>query len=354
VSKLRDEFDEIIDGQPGQHGPVGTDRPPMRERFLTVDGLKNLPPVESLITGLLDLDSLAIIYGPRGSYKSFITLDWALSVACGTRWHERMVTQVPVVYVAAEGVSGLGVRFDAWFSEHPMHHPKDRLQILPETVNLLNPATIGELAEICVEMEVKFVVIDTLARCLVGGDENSNKDAGMAVEQLDVIRRHTGACVLLVHHSGKNKDNGARGASAFEAAVESVFEVDKDDDMVTIKCTKQKNHAETMPIRLMAHETANSIVLRSGGVAVTKVPKGLVETLRALDEIDTGNGVTATAWQVCAPSAEGTFYRHRKDLLAIGLVGNVGTEKNPRYQTTESGRKQLSDATLSGESEQAF
>ena len=88
-------------------GPPPPDDPPkpgIRDKFLTLAQLRSLPPVEPLITGLLDLDSLAMIYGPRGSYKSFITLDWALSVACGTRWQERTVAQNKVVYVAAEGV----------------------------------------------------------------------------------------------------------------------------------------------------------------------------------------------------------------------------------------------------------
>lgn len=334
--------------------PDAPERVGIKDKFLTLEQLRNLPPVQHLIKGMLDLDSLAMIYGPRGSYKSFVTLDWALSVACGTRWQEREVVQSKVVYVAAEGVSGLGVRFDAWLNEHPFQNPGERLFILPQTVSLLAPATIGELAEACVEVEAKFVIIDTLARCLVGGDENSNKDAGLAVEQLDVIRRKTGACVLLVHHSGKNKDNGARGASAFEAAVETVFEVVKDDDALTINCTKQKNHAETLPIRLVAEQVLDSIVLRSGGVAVSRVPRGVLETLKALDDIDTGTGQSATAWQVSAPSSEGTFYRHRKDLLALGLVENAGTEKNPRYKVTDSGRAKLRESTESSESQDPF
>lgn len=343
MTELLDELLNMI--------PNGDSTPPppppengIRDKFLTLAQLRNLPPVEPLINGLLDLDSLAMIYGPRGSYKSFITLDWALSVACGTRWQERQVEQNKVVYVAAEGVSGLGVRFDAWLHEHPAQNPGERLFVLPETVSLLSPPTIGELADACADVGAKFVIIDTLARCLVGGDENSNKDAGLAVEQLDVIRRRTGACVLLVHHSGKNKESGARGASAFEAAVETVYEVVKSDDDLTINCTKQKNHAESMPIRLTAEQVRDSIVLRSGGAAVTRVPRGVLETLRALADIDTGNGVSATAWQVSAPSAEASFYRHRKDLMALGLVGNVGTEKNPRYQATKEGLTKLSES----------
>ena len=40
---------------------------------------------------------------------------------------------------------------------------------------------------------------NTMARTLVGGDENSAKDMGEFVSNVENIRRETGACVLVVH-----------------------------------------------------------------------------------------------------------------------------------------------------------
>jgi len=66
-----------------------------------------------LIEGVLDLDSMAMLYGRRGSYKS-LALDWALCVANGTRWHSRPTTQGTVVYLVGEGLNGFVQRIDAW------------------------------------------------------------------------------------------------------------------------------------------------------------------------------------------------------------------------------------------------
>ena len=60
-----------------------------------------------------------------------------------------------------------------------------------------------------------MVVIDTLARCFGGNDENDARDMGAFIEGCDVIKQKTGATVLVVHHSGKDEGKGARGSSAF-------------------------------------------------------------------------------------------------------------------------------------------
>ena len=44
------------------------------------------------------------------SGKSFLALAWALCIASGKRWLDREVETGPVVYVAAEGVSGVWTR----------------------------------------------------------------------------------------------------------------------------------------------------------------------------------------------------------------------------------------------------
>jgi RecA-family ATPase len=62
---------------------------------------------------------------------------------------------------------------------------------------------VGELAAIITAQRYVLVVIDTLARCMVGADENSARDMGEAIDALDRLRRAAGSCVLPVHHMGK-------------------------------------------------------------------------------------------------------------------------------------------------------
>ncbi len=48
---------------------------------------------------------------------------------------------------------------------------------------------------------------------------------GALVRCMDLIRQETGACVLFVHHSGKDAAKGARGHSLLRAAIDTEIEV---------------------------------------------------------------------------------------------------------------------------------
>jgi hypothetical protein len=53
---------------------------------------------------------------------------------------------------------------------------------------------------------------------------------GALVMNMDRIRSETGACVLFVHHSGKDAAKGARGHSCLRAAIDSEFELVADEE----------------------------------------------------------------------------------------------------------------------------
>lgn len=305
--------------------------------FLTLHDLASMPPPQWLVSGLLDLDSLALMYGRRGAHKSFLAVDMLASIAGGIRWHGRSVEMCPVVYVVAEGVGGLGQRFDAWYEAHPNQQPSANIHLYPRAINLLSPSTVGAFADACASLGARLVVLDTLARCLVGGDENSAKDAGLAVEQLDVIRRRTRACVLVVHHAGKDGTKGGRGSTAFEAAADTVLEVGSTDNVVTITTTKQKNHVEPRPTRLRAVPIGASVVLNDYTPDSAAMPESVISTLQTLVEIAVPGGIPTSRWLVAVGAPDRTFYRHLKRLLDDGLIENVGSEKMPRYQATDLG-----------------
>lgn len=88
---------------------------------------------------------------------------------------------------------------------------------------------------------IKLIVVDTLARSFEG-EENSASDMGAFVRACDRIRAETGATVLVVHHSGKDADKGARGSSALRAACDFEFKVVSPGKKVAkLTCTKAKD-----------------------------------------------------------------------------------------------------------------
>jgi hypothetical protein len=69
---------------------------------------------------------------------------------------------------------------------------------------------------------------------------------------------------------------------------------------------------------------------------------GVLATLAALSDIEVTGGIATSVWARESTSSDATFYRHRKMLLTLGLVSNVGTEKQARYQVTDDGTLALS------------
>lgn len=312
----------------------------LRDLLIRGDDVLTIPPPKPLIAGLLDLDSLAVLYGPSGSGKSFVAIDWALSVATGSWWLGHEVSRSPVLYVAAEGVGGLGIRVRAWQDRHNVISCGETIW-LPRAVNLLDGGWSSALATIVAEVKPSLIVLDTLARCLVGGDENTAKDIGMAVDAADVLRRASRACVLLVHHSGKDVSAGARGSSALKAAMSTEIECTSDDAVVTLRVTKQKDHVEALPIRLALVPTGDSCALDrySGGVGL---PDGAFGLLAELAAIDTGDGVASSIWMASSGVALRSFHRWKKGLLDEGYCHKAGERSQARYTITDLGKQELS------------
>jgi hypothetical protein len=340
-----DEAEAIIDHHTaGSNGDSPRPEPGstvdvVRSKMLDIDQLRALPPPAWLVDGYLVRDSLAVLYGRSGAGKTFGGLDLALHVAVGQWWHGREATAAPVVYLIAEGVAGLAKRVDAWQEHHRIydlgrHQP---IRWLPEAVNLTDRPDVEAFAAAAAELAPGLIVIDTLARCIAGADENSARDIGVVVTNLDRIRRVTGACVLAIHHTGKDASQGSRGSSALRGAIDTELELGAAEGRLTLKVQKQKDAAEAAPLRLALIPAGPSCVLvPSGQVAATdEMPAGAVETLDALREIEVPGGIGLTAWHEQSGKPRTTFMRHRKQLLACGLVVNLGTEKQPRYGTAD-------------------
>lgn len=202
-------------------------------KMLTRDQLEHIPRPRPLIEGLLDLDSESWIIGAPGGFKSFVALDWACHVATGLTWRGQATVQGPVVYVVAEGAKGIRQRVLAWEATYGAR--ADALRCLPEPVQVKDGDTdkTGKpsrawrvLVEACRRLQPVLIVLDTQARITVGLEENSNTSMGVLVEAVRMLKQATGACVLVVHHTGRNGED-ARGASALDGAQDTEIRVDR-------------------------------------------------------------------------------------------------------------------------------
>ncbi|MFI6513577.1 AAA family ATPase [Streptosporangium sp. NPDC050855] len=213
--------------------------------LLDSSDLDDLPPLAPLVNDVLFLDTLTRLYGPSGVFKSFIVLSLAGSVGTGLDWHGKHVRQGLVIYLVAEGARGMGKRKRAW----EQHHGRKMtgVKFLPRPVQTLDDEWLI-LIEACRRLNPALIVIDTQARVTVGVEENSNKDMGVVVDRMEQLRAATGACVLVVHHSGHEQSERGRGASAVKGAMQTELGVTRTgrglDSKVTLRTGKQKDDEE--------------------------------------------------------------------------------------------------------------
>lgn len=309
----------------------------IRRALLTGAEVKALPPPVSLVDGYLYENSLAMVYGPAGVCKTFLALDWAHHVAQGAWWHGHEVHRGGVLYVVGEGVDGLGLRIGAWERHHQAHGGVEGVTYLPWAVNVHDPAWAGALAEVVAELTPTLVVLDTLARCTPGADENSARDMGLVVAHLDQIREAARSCVLMVHHSGKDLSAGGRGSTAIRGAVTTELELTGDHRTLTLLNKKQKDSPEAPPLLLQLRQVPGSqSAVIAPFVPVPELapppPPPAAATLAVLASIDVETGITTAEWKRISGLADRTFYHHRKELADGGHVVNVGTSATPKYR----------------------
>src|SRR6185369_2816376 len=97
-----------------------------------------------------------------------------------------------------------------------------------------------------------LIVLDTLNRAAGGADENSSQDMGALIAAATELQRLVGALVLLIHHTGKEANRGARGHSSLFASLDAAIEVTRSDDRREWKVAKSKDgeDGKSHPFRL--------------------------------------------------------------------------------------------------------
>lgn len=216
---------------------------PAPERLPLYQGgeILQVPAPEWLVEGVV-AEGLAMVVGPYSSGKSMVTIDIALCVANGHDWWGAPTRTRRVLYVAAEGVSGVARRMDAWVQTH--HGTTlDRVALYGAPLNIHRPRDAARLDTLVRKTGAELLVLDTWARMTSGADENDNGQAGAAVEVLDRLRARRGCDVWVVHHTGTDGER-PRGATSLPGAADTGVMVRRDGKTTSVSCFKQKDAEE--------------------------------------------------------------------------------------------------------------
>ncbi|HRX83502.1 MAG TPA: helicase RepA family protein [Phycisphaerae bacterium] len=233
--------------------PTPAPPPPPRIRLTRADQIEMRPP-HWLLRGMLERDTFALIFGDPGCGKSFLAIDWACRVATGTPWRGHDVRSGPVVYVAGEGQQGFGRRIRAWSEHHGVSLADMPLYLapavaIPSATDLVALVTAIDAGVTALLGEPILIVLDTLARCFGGGDENSTQDMSRFVSACDAIRQRYSCTILVVHHAGHGDKSRARGAIALKAALDAEYRLANDTGLL-LTATKMKDAEMPPPLAL--------------------------------------------------------------------------------------------------------
>lgn len=201
-----------------------------------------LPP-PALVKDTLPKDGIAIIGGQSGAGKTFIVCNLAVALASEAPFFGRRVKErVGVAILAAEGAATLPSRMKV-AAEAVVE--SDRLPIAhtPTGLNLLDKKVVVRVIKHLQEVDERFrndfgvrlgaIFIDTLAAAFDLEDENNNAEASKAIRRMRSIGGAVNAVVVGVHHYGKDKTTGLRGASAWRAGADAIISVLADRDELT-------------------------------------------------------------------------------------------------------------------------
>lgn len=179
--------------------------------------------------------TVGFIAGAPKSYKSWMALDMALSVATGTKFLGTFnTTQGRVLYVQEED-SDIQV-FDRTMKVfagkpqevHPWGYMKltgkrvvwhgsegDRLMrlVVRKGVDLTSAEWQGMLAEQCEEYEYDLIIVDTLGTTSGDADTDKSRDVNKVLKPLKVLAEQYGCAISVVHHFSKSGQSGTNGSN---------------------------------------------------------------------------------------------------------------------------------------------
>lgn len=348
------EFDAVSIDEPANDNHSQLKRGLYLVDFPDAVGKALADPAPHLVDGILEQNTFAVVYGPSNSGKTFLCTALAYHIAAGLPWDGHEVDPGAVVYVAAEGGRGVNKRLAALNTHFAPSSPPP-LALVPCPIDLnKSDADVKAIIRLAKgyaaskAQPLRLIVIDTLSRALAGGDENSSVDMGNFIKNIDRLRSAADCTVLVVHHTGKNVANGARGWSGLRAAIDTEIEVEEGNlisvekqrdldkiqpknfklEIVTIGTTPNGKDITSCVLQIITSAEAEF----NGRMDVPPAAQEYLDILEGLAE--GGNAVSAKDWdaEFATYLTEGgrplvqdrTLKRYRKTLLESSRVAKVG------------------------------
>ena len=304
------------------------EEPQSRFRILSIKDLYSLQEPSWLVHSVLPDRGTVEMHGMPATAKSFIALDMALHIATGKDWHGNITKKGAVLYVAAEGADGYRQRIQTWRDAHTIDEV-DSLYFVASSVQLHERSVVEEFLKIVEATGVRFslIIFDTLARCFVGGEENSSTAMGVFLDGAATVAKALDSTILLVHHTRKDGST-ERGSIALRGNVDAMMAVErnKTNKTITLKSVKMKNGPEFKDIHFRLAPLGESCVIERGDAPPSTSSKKEKEAdvdariFECLSEVGLTHGDWLAEVEARDITSESSFNRARRRLVEEGKV----------------------------------
>lgn len=245
-----------------------------------------IKPVNYVIQSLIPERSVGFLVGESGAKKTFAALQMAICVATGIDFGGLPVRQGSVMYFAPEDASGVRERYAGWKYTQNKNQPLPNFWVLSQQVPLHRESELQTFAATIKASPffglnpLSLIVIDTYSAnsagqkvgetlkpgkddepdTWIGGtdfNENDNNVAAILMRNAALLAEWLNCAVMIIHHTGKDTERGARGASTLRAnaGFEIMVKKCKDKELFVIEHTKAKGCA-LLPPRAMRTKAA--------------------------------------------------------------------------------------------------
>lgn len=307
--------------------------------YVAFNGLFSKPrtPIAWVIAPILAAGRVSLMYSPGKTGKSLIAIEAAAAIATGRTAMATHTSTGPqhVLYIDQEMTE------DDWI---------DRLTDMGyNTADEANLAQYLHLAQLqnwpamdtaaggrAVEAEAlrtraTAVIIDTASK-VIAGEENANDTQQAFYRNTLIPLKRAGIAVLVLDHTGKDLERGARGASAKTDNIDLAFELlQRGRDLLTLRCTHARVRDDLLdePTYLrrtvgpLAHVIEDQAAGSHSGPGVR--PTFLMEKVSRYIEANPGASKTTIETAV---KGKTEYVRVALELLVLEQY--VETEKGPR------------------------
>ena len=317
---------------------------------------EELPPTVEIVEGIIAEQSKLLIGSGSKSFKTWLTMDMALSIAHGVPFLGRATTRRPVLYVNLElKPATFKRRLQEIAKAKNITVEREWLRHLPlrgRMAGMTVDGLVTRIIRLARHFKAGVVIADPVYKMNVEGEENSSLDQTLFFNQLDRITTE-GQCTLILNdhfskgnQSEKDPLDAIRGSSAKGGDVDAGMVLRKHEvdgcfrvDLVHRELPPVDPFCIGWEFPLMRVRTDLCPEAMKKGKPGRRKGHDPIELLAAIMDTTADRPISISAWAKDAGIPRPTLIEYLPDMHGRGWITTVGEGNNARQHITEKGRK---------------